>query len=50
MVYKICATTKKTVYQDEDVLNGNIANFIYNFIGREEIVIMHWNYVSLHEP
>ena len=27
----------KNIYQDRDVLNGNIACFIYNSIGREEI-------------
>ena len=41
---------KKTVYQDGDVLNVNIACFIYNSIGREEIAKVQWDYVSLPTP
>ena len=37
----------KIVYQDGDVLNVNIACFIYNSIGREEIAKVQWDYVSL---
>ena len=41
---------KKTVYQDGDVLNVNIAYFIHNSIGRKEIANVQWDYVSLPTP
>ena len=41
---------KKTVHQDGDVLNVNIACLIHNSIGREEIANVQWDYVSLPTP
>ena len=50
MVYKIYATTKEDCLPRWDVLNINIAYFIYNSIGREEIADVQWDYVSLPTP
>ena len=41
---------KKIVYQNEDVLNVNIACFIYSSIGREEIANVQWDCMSLPTP
>lgn len=46
--YAICV--KKNVYQDGDVLNGNVAGFINSSIGREHIGNAIWEYVSLPAP
>ena len=46
----MCYNLKKIVYQDRDVVNGNIACFIYNSIGREDIANVQWGYVSLPIP
>ena len=41
---------KKNVYQDGDVLNGNVAGFINSSIGREHLGNVLWEYVSLPTP
>ena len=41
---------KKNVYEDGDVLNGNVAGFINSSIGREHIGNAIWEYVSLPTP
>ena len=38
---------KKNVYQDEHVLQGNIAKFINSCIRRKETANVMWNYMSL---
>jgi hypothetical protein len=47
---KYAIHVKKNVYQVGDVLNGNVAGFINNFIGREHLGNVHWEYVSLPTP
>ena len=41
---------KKNVYQDRDVLNGNVARFINSSIGSEHSGNVLWEYVSLPTP
>jgi len=38
---------EKDVYQDGDVLNGNVAGFINSSNGREEIGNVQWKYMFL---
>ena len=47
---KYAIYVKKDVYQDEDVLNGNVAGFINNSIGRVHLENVLWEYVSLSIP
>ncbi len=47
---KYAMSGKKNVYQDGDVLNGNVAGFINSSIGREHIGNVIWEYVSLPTP
>ena len=47
---KYALRLKKTVYQDGNVRNGNIAGYINSSIGREEEANVHWAYVSLPAP
>ena len=44
---KYALRLKKNVYQDGNVLNGNIAGYINSSIGREEEANVQWDYVSL---
>ena len=47
---KYALRLKKTVYQDGDVMKGNIAGYINSSIGREEEANVCWDYVSLPAP
>ena len=47
---KYALRLKKNVYQDGNVLNGNIAGYINSSIGREEEANVQWDYVSLPAP